>query len=258
MPPDKTSMLAKHFHIFETRVRQLGFYRALRLTLMKLLRKALLPSVQFHFGMTAEDIVVMFLAEKYLGRKTVTYVDVGCHEPTRISNSYLLYLNGAKGLAIDLDPKYAAQFKRERPNDIFVCAAVSDGAHQAVVHEFSAAEVNTIDSDQSKLWRNQFQPTGCRIMQTETLSALLERHMPRVAIDILLLDVEGHELSVLRGVDLTTTRPALIVCELHNLELARSMENPVVQFLGNSGYELAAYATVNGYFVRRDLFEDIR
>jgi len=254
----KASMLATHSHIFRTRVRQLGVYRALRLTLMKVLRKALLPDVEFHFGMTAEDIVVLFLADKYLGRKKVTYVDIGCHEPKRISNSYLLYLNGSTGLAVDLDSRYAAQFKRERPNDIFVCAAVSDGAHQAVVHEFTAAEVATIDPDQSKAWHDRFQATGCRLTQTVSLRDLLARHLPQVAIDILLLDVEGHELSVLRGAGLSSIRPAIVVCELHNIKLAKALENPVVEFLSNAGYALAAYATVNGYFVRRDLFEGIQ
>jgi FkbM family methyltransferase len=251
-------MLPKHLAIFATRYRQLGLCRALGLTLLKGLRKVLLPGVQFHFGMTAEDIVLRFLVEKYLGRKALTYVDVGCHEPTRISNSYLLYLEGARGLAVDLNPKFGDQFKRARPNDTFVCAAVSDGTHEAMVHEFSATEVNTIDAVQSNIWLTQFQPAGSRLTQTTSLSNLLERHIPNVNIDILLLDVEGHELHVLRGAQLSQTRPSIIVCELHGLELPNALGHTTVQFLRREGYALVAYATVNGYFVRADLVDGTR
>jgi FkbM family methyltransferase len=246
-------MLLTHWHIWTTSLRQLGLWRALRLTLLKLLRKALLPGAQFHFGMTAEDIVLIFMADRYIGRRAITYVDIGCHEPRRISNSYLLYLHGSSGLAIDLDPKYSAAFKRERPNDIFVCAAVSERASTAVVHEFNTAEVNTIDAAQAQVWKDHFQPKGTRVVDTATLRDLVARYMPHRSVDVLLLDVEGHELPVLRGADLPTLRPAIVACELHGLELHSASLHPVVKFLAQVGYELTAYATVNGYFVRLDL-----
>jgi FkbM family methyltransferase len=248
-------MLMRHWQIWTIRVRQLGLWRALCLNLLKLLRKLLLPGTQFHFGMTAEDIVLQFLAEKYLGRRAFTYVDIGCHEPRRISNSYLLYLNGSSGLAIDLDPRYATEFKRERPNDIFVCAAVSDSPGQATVHEFRTAEVNTIDPLQAQLWKDQFQHQGSRTVETATLSALMTRHMPNRTVDLLLIDVEGHELAVLQGANLGALRPAIVVCELHGLKLSSYATNPVVGFLDQAGYGLVSYATVNGYFVRRDLLD---
>jgi FkbM family methyltransferase len=248
-------MLLTHWHIWKTRVRQLGIWRACCLSLLKLLRKILLPGVQFHFGMTAEDIVISFLVDKYVGRRDITYIDIGCHEARRISNSYLLYLNGARGLAVDLNPAYAPEFRRERRNDLFVCAALSDRAATTVVHEFTASEVNTIDAAQAEQWRGRFQAKSSRAVETTTLDDLLARHMPGAGVDVLLLDVEGHELPVLRGAKLAALRPALIVCELHELDLPAADGHPVVAFLAGSGYRLISYATVNGYFVRSDLAE---
>ena len=133
--------------------------------------------------------------------------------------------------------------------------AVSDSAGQAVVHEFNTAEVNTIDAAQAQLWKDRFQPKGSRTVETATLSTLLARHMPNRTVDVLLLDVEGHELAVLRGADLPALRPAIVVCELHGLELSRAAADSVVALLEQAGYGLAAYATVSGYFVRRDLLD---
>jgi FkbM family methyltransferase len=246
-------MQARHWRIFIDRFKQIGLRRAVQFTLLKGMRRVLMPGVQFHFGMTAEDIVLAFLVDRYTGRRGVTYIDVGCHEARRISNSYLLYLNGARGLAIDLNPAYAGEFRRERPNDLFVCAALSDRAATAVVHEFTASEVNTIDAHQAEQWQRRFQVEGSRTVETTTLDDLLARHMPGVDIDVLLLDVEGHELPVLRGANLGALRPALIVCELHDLDLSEADAHPIVNFLAITGYRLISYATVNGYFVRNDL-----
>lgn len=246
-------MLLTHWRIFQTRVAQLGLWRTVRFTSLKLLRKALLPGVQFHFGMNAEDIVLLHLAQHYLGRKNLTYVDIGCHEARRISNSYLLYLNGSSGLAVDLEPKYGTEFSRERPNDIFVCAALSDAVRQTVVQEFNTPEVNTIDTDQAAVWGERFQHKGSRTVETSTLADLLHRHAHQRPVDVLLIDVEGHELAVLRGANLAEVRPAIIACEMHNLNLRDAAANPVVQYLEQSGYGLVAYAAISGYFVRNDL-----
>jgi FkbM family methyltransferase len=246
-------MASKHWSIFKTRYKQIGAWRSLAFALLKALRRLLSPGVQFHFGGNAEDIVLQWLVLNYLGNTTPSYIDVGCHEPRRISNSYLMYLGGSRGLAIDLNPSFVDMFKRERPNDIFVCAAVSSSPTEAIVHEFTAAEVATIDVAQAEIWRDRFRHKHAREVRTETLADLVRAHAPSVHFDVLLLDVEGHELEVLRGADLPTLRPAIVACEMHELDLAAAMLHPVVQLLAVQGYRLVAFAAASGYFVRRDL-----
>jgi FkbM family methyltransferase len=248
-------MAPQHWLIFQTRRKQVGLWRAARLTLLKVLRIALCRGVQFHFGNTAEDILIASLAENYLGRKEFTYVDVGCHEPRRISNSYLAYLGGSSGLAVDLNPGYATAFKRERPNDIFVCAAVSDHSGETVAHEYTAAEVATIDPVQADLWQKQFRPTGTRVVTTTTLREVLDKHMPGRTIDVLLIDVEGHELAVLRGAGLPTLAPGIIACEMHGRAVAEAFAHPVTAFLQSHEYVLVAYAASSAYFVRSTLLK---
>jgi FkbM family methyltransferase len=166
-----------------------------------------------------------------------------------------MYLNGARGLAIDLNPAFGDMFRRERPNDIFVCAAGSSSVGNAVVHEFTAAEVATIDVSQAEIWRDRFQHKHVREVQTESLAQLIQSHAPSLQFDILLMNVEGHELKVLLGADLPTLRPSVIVCELHDLDLRKAMSSSVAQFLAVQGYVLVAYAAVSGYFVRQDLVD---
>jgi hypothetical protein len=51
---------------------------------------------------------------------------VGCHHPVRLSNTYLLYLQGWHGLAIDANAAFGLLFAELRPKDTFIHAAVSD------------------------------------------------------------------------------------------------------------------------------------
>jgi hypothetical protein len=53
------------------------------------------------------------------------------------------------------------------------------------------------------------------------LSAILEE-VGSPAVDLLSLDVEGFEVSVLRGLDLKRHAPAWILIEMHDLEEGRA------------------------------------
>jgi hypothetical protein len=43
-------------------------------------------------------------------------------------------------------------------------------------------------------------------------------------IDLLSVDTEGHDMAVLRGLDLTVNRPRLIVCETNRMEASAVYE----------------------------------
>lgn len=228
---------------------QIGLIRSCKLTFLKSLRKILAPRSELHYSQTGEDIILQFLIDKYLGGKVVCYVDVGCNDPKRISNTYLQYLRGGSGLVIDMNESFEAAFIRERPKDIFVCAAVSDAEEDACVYEFNKSEVNTINSEQAIVWNKYWKQKSQHSVQTVMLGDIISRYMPDSDIDVLLLDVEGHELPVLKGVDLAKLRPKIIVSEVHDLDFQNAEENSIVNYLIQQGYRLEAYATMNAYFM---------
>ena len=254
--PWATAMTKSNRAVFRTLVRQVGWRRALGLTLIKVLRRVLAPHVHFHYSQTGEDLVLDFLKRRYISEgRPLTYVDVGCHDPRRISSTYLQYLAGASGVCVDMDPKHALPFRVERPRDVFACAAVSDSIAKVVVHEFDSSEVNTINADQAVEWAKRWVPTGTRDMESVTLYELLQESGPGRAFDLLHLDVEGQELQVLRGANLDVFRPSIVICEIHGIDLSNAMSNPVVAFLSAKRFSMVAYATMNGYFVCDELRE---
>lgn len=242
-------MFTTNISVFRLLRRQVGTYRAIKITLLKSFRRLLLPHAQFHFSQTGEDLILRYLIAKYLGSKPITYIDVGCNHPLRLSSSYLLYLQGSSGLAVDMNGKYSTAFGSERPRDVFVSAAVSDKAEVATCFEFSASEVNTISPEQAHKWEKHWNLIKSRTIQTLTLNSLVQAHLPDRVVDVLLIDVEGHELKVLEGADLRSMRPKLIACEIHDLDITALTDNRITTLLGGLGFRLVAYATMNAYFV---------
>lgn len=247
--------MSARWSVLRTTLAQLGLLAALRLYALKLLRRVLMPGAQLHFGNSAEDVLILYLAENYLGTRRFTYVDVGCHEPRRISNSYLAYLAGSSGLAIDLNPAFEQAFRRERPHDVFVCAALSDTEADMTVHEYTVPEVATIDAEQAARWSPIFGATGSRQVRTARLETVVAQHLAGRQVDVLMMDVEGHELAVLRGANLPALAPGLVVCEIHARTLAQVQGHAVAQFLAEQRYVLVAHAANSAYFARADLVE---
>ena len=65
--------------------------------------------------------------KKFFKNKTVgTYVDIGCHHPFKLNNTYLLYKKGWNGLNIDLMKINIDLFNIWRPGDKNICSAVSN------------------------------------------------------------------------------------------------------------------------------------
>src|SRR5581483_8094739 len=77
---------------------------------------------QLVYSQEGEDLL---LARLFDGQKKGFYVDVGAHHPFRFSNTYLLYLNGWRGINIDAMPGSMAAFRKLRPRDINIECMVS-------------------------------------------------------------------------------------------------------------------------------------
>ena len=80
-----------------------------------------------------------------------------------------------------------------------------------------------------------------------------------MSFDLLTVDVEGHEYEVLSSLCFEEYHPRVIVCEMHEFDLLVPEQNCVYRLLKNNGYELVAYAIWNGYFVKKEEFQqDVR
>ena len=79
-----------------------------------------------------------------------------------------------------------------------------------------------------------------------TLDSILVEAGSPTSFDFLSIDVEGHEIEVLRGFDIGRWRPRLILLEDHVANLSRH------RYLTAAGYRIVRRYENNGWYVPRD------
>ncbi len=184
------------------------------------------------------------LLERFLeARPSGFYVDVGAHHPQRFSNTYRLYCRGWRGLNIDATPGSMAPFRKVRPRDINIEAAVSSTRQELTYYLFNEPALNTFDKE---LAQNRTGGIYSIIKEvniaTAPLAQLLDQHLPsNTKIDLLTVDVEGLDYDVLRSNDWGRYSPEFILVEcLDATTLEQANSDPVVQLLSQYHYSMIA------------------
>lgn len=219
---------------------------ALRLAVVYAAKQLLNRQASINYSQTGEDAVIRSLLDE---TTPGFYIDVGCHHPIRASNTLSLYLHGWRGLNIDANPRLVARFREVRRRDVAVCAAISDREQEQVFHVFDDELVSTLATEVLPEWQGKWTKQGERTVTTRRLDSVLdEQRLDGTEIGLLSVDVEGHDLNVLRSIDLDRYRPKLIVVEMHHLDLHRVREHPVTRHLEAQQFRQVGYDTLNGYF----------
>ena len=203
-----------------------------------------------HYGQFGEDVVVTAF---FKDRKNGFFVDVGAHHPRALSNTYALYRKGWRGVNIDLHRYNIALFNIDRPADVNVCAAISSEERDVALFEFAPISVfNTLSrEDADAVKRKKGLAYSVRTVPTRTLdSVLAEQGYSGQLIDFLSVDVEGHDLEVLRSLDFDLHKPTLVCVELHEPDIQKVTDNPLYRFLTGKGYRLIAWPKPSLIFAR--------
>lgn len=145
----------------------------------------------------------------FRNKKKGIYIDVGCHHPLINNNTYPLYKRGWDGINIDIDFSSIDSFNFLRPKDTNIEIAVSSsvGETELYFHHNRAAK-NTLSKSKGH------DAKEIRKIKTNTLNNIIEKSIYKNSlIDFISIDVEGHELNVLKGFDFRKFKPKLVVIE---------------------------------------------
>jgi FkbM family methyltransferase len=194
-----------------------------------------------HAGITyaqeGEDRILSRLLD---GQNSGFYVDVGAHDPRRFSNTYLLYLAGWSGIAIDPNPAAAEAFRQIRPRDEFVTAAVGPSPGMREYYEFDDPALNTLSRDRADeiVAKTSYRLMRTSVVPVERLDHILDRRMSSsTGIDVMSVDTEGLDEDVLKTNDWQRHRPSLVVAEvLHARTVREADSSGVGRFLSTNGY----------------------
>ena len=211
--------------------------------------KLIAPGSNVSYAQAGEDLVLDFLADY---APAGFYVDVGCNHPIRQSNTYRFYRKGWSGIAIDANPAFAQGFARHRPRDRFIRACVSDTEGQVPFHVFASDSLSSISGKQLYDNADHYRLERVEQLTTRTLNDILTEAGAPGRVDILSIDVEGHDEQVIRSLDLHRFEPKIIVVELNaaSLNIGRVAEHPVAAVLADHDFQPVAVHWGNVFFRR--------
>lgn len=190
------------------------------------------------YSQAGEDLALLNI---FSGRDSGSYLDLGAHHPSRFSITRLLYDLGWSGVNVDANKDLIANFQKDRPRDVNICAAVGQ-LNQYELNIFAEPAISTTDVK----WRDRFVSANNTILRTEIveairLSEIFDKYFLNRHLDLLAIDIEGADLDALVSGDFsklpTEQFPSWILLEstppLNNVKRTESIKYAI-----NFGYEI--------------------
>lgn len=161
------------------------------------------------------------------------YIDVGCHHPYLNNNTLPLYKRGWKGINIDLDYSSIDLFNFFRPKDLNIQIAISDKKGEKDLFFFhNRSAINTLDQI------NGQNAKEVKKINVDSLNNIIEQSKYKNReIDFLTIDVEGHELKVLEGLNFNKYKPKLIVLEFINTDYKEFHQQKIDHIINSELYK---------------------
>ena len=204
-------------------------------------RKILYKKISYSYG--GVDLLVDYI---FKNKKKGLYVDVGAQHPVSNNNTYLLYKRGWRGINIDLDIENIKLHNLVRQNDLNLCEAISSKSKEIDLFFYhDKSPINTVEkivADSQKAKVKQIKK-----IKTTTLNKILDANDIK-HINYLNIDVEGHEIHVLKGLDLIKYKPDVISIEYLDLTMKKLefknnnidnvLNSPLYKYMIQNNYSL--------------------
>lgn len=160
------------------------------------------------------------------------YLDVATNDPIGFSNTYFFEkCLGWSGLCVEANPVYLAAIHRHRECAL-VPTCVSDRDGKTVTFQLSAglSGIKETNKNNATWKRNKKMPPPTTRQKCSTLGNEFTKYNI-TTVDYFSLDVEGHELHVLKGIDWHN-----VVINVLTVEAIEPAVLPLERFLTSKGY----------------------
>ncbi len=177
------------------------------------------------------------------------YVDVGANDPKFLSVTHAFYERGWHG--INIDPVTRTLLENERPRDVNLEVAASAVDGEMMFYDVSDSTLSTSEPQLAEQHRQSGHTVIKRTVPSMTLNQILEKHASG-PIHFMNIDVEGTEMDVLRGLDLTTWRPWILLIEatIPTTQTPAFAESD--RLITSSNYQFVYFDGLNRFYVAKE------
>ena len=206
-----------------------------------------------------DDLYTQYFGERVDG----CFVEIGAYDGEYASNTSGLADIGWRGVYVEpVESSYLACKQRHRSNDAITVRRLVIGESRGDAQIEAAGPLSTTDAPtRARLstlpWaKHLFAETHVETVEQITLNDLLETSDVKPGFELLVVDVEGAEWSVLRPFDVGRWRPTMVIVELHdqNPDYAdlRERENLIVEYFARHRYKVVYKDFTNTVYVSEE------
>jgi FkbM family methyltransferase len=203
------------------------------------------------FAQNGEDVVLWrALSQVRDGR----YVEVGANDPSDSSITRAFYDRGWSGVEIEPVSAFVEAFRRDRPRDVAVQAAVTDAdVDEITLHVVDGTGLSTLDAEVAEHHRNSGWPVRDESVPARRLDDILaEQLKPEDDIHFLVVDAEGSERAVLASLDLQRWRPWVLVIEATAPNTVQPTHDEWEASVLESGYAFCLFDGLSRFYVAEE------
>jgi FkbM family methyltransferase len=226
----------------------------------RLMRHALLAPVLAHqsFSQCGEDIILRFALQS-LGIFRPRYLDVGAHDPLKLSNSALFYQVGGRGVNVEPNPLLFQEFVRRRAKDVNLNVGIASGSGTLEFYVMDNPELSTF----SRSTADEYQTQGIKVREVVPVPVLpineiLERYGTAGGFDVLSLDVEGAEEDILQSLDFDRFEPLALCVETIAFASGKRRVAEISKIVLPRGYFVCADTHINTIYFHQSRFRRLQ
>jgi FkbM family methyltransferase len=201
------------------------------------------------YAQNMEDAVI---SRVFDGRSGGFYIDIGGGHAVADNVTFHAYLSGWRGIVVEPQEALARLYGRVRPRDVVVSALA--GREEGELELFEADRFHGLSTASAShaAAAEAAGVAGRRVRKpVTTLAALCAAHAPGT-IDVLKIDVEGHEADVIAGGDWTRFRPRVVLVEAIEPLSMVDASHRFEPLLLAAGYRFAFFDNLNRWYVAEE------
>lgn len=209
------------------------------------------------FSQSGEDVIIDFIFYQ-LGIRKPSYLDIGAHHPSYLSNTYYFYQKGSSGLCIEPDPTLYQEIKKKRPRDI--CLNIGIGSRKDLKNFYLMDEstLNTFSKKEAETYQRYHGNQILKIVKipmlpiNKVIKNYLVNHPNFVSID-----TEGMDFEIIKSFDLSEKRPEVFCIETliqTGNKSFRKVEE-IIKHMKHHDYFIYADTLINTIFVDKKVWE---
>lgn len=210
------------------------------------------------YAQCGEDVIIDF-AFQTMGINYPTYLDIGAHHPTYLSNTYYFYKKNSRGICIEPDPILSQKITKKRPKDI--CLNIGIGAKIETSDFFimSTPTLNTFSRKEAERLENTTSQKIQKIVKIPLLTVenIIEKQGGGKCPNLISLDVEGLDMAILQSIDFDKYRPEIVCVETLTFTEDNNEKKitEIINLMLENDYFLYADTYINSIFVCNKAWE---